>query len=59
MIDQKEVFYVGEAMERFGGSFVKALGKTLLHADPNNQQRIKDTWPKYWKQYLEVSRARP
>lgn len=40
-----------DAMEARGGSFVKALGAAARHADRFNLQKIKETWPEYWKQY--------
>lgn len=39
------------AMKEFGGSFVKQLGETALHADPINLAKIKETWPEYWARY--------
>lgn len=52
MIDQEESLRVATNMDLYGGSFVKALGGALIHADPINQQKIKDAFPEYWKQYL-------
>ena len=49
MSDEKIV--VAEAMEKFGGGFVKALGTALFRADANNTQRIKDAFPFYWDKY--------
>lgn len=49
----EEQMKVANNMRKFGGSFVKALGEALLHADAVNTQKIKDTWPALWKQYLE------
>lgn len=40
-----------EAMEKYGGSFVRALASAARHADPENLQKIKDTWPDYWAKY--------
>lgn len=45
---------VSRAMTKYGGSFVKLLGDALLHADPNNTQKIKDTFSEYWVKYLEI-----
>lgn len=44
-----------QAMIRFGGSFVKALGHAAFAADAENLQKIKDTWPEYWQRYTEMS----
>lgn len=40
-----------DAMEKYGGSFVKALGELARRADPVNLERIKKTWPGYWRDY--------
>ena len=45
-----------QAMIRFGGSFVKALGQAAFAADPENLQKIKDTWPEYWQRYTEMGK---
>ena len=50
---EEEKYFVSLGMRERGGSFVKALGETLAHADPINTQKIKDTWPEYWKEYLK------
>ena len=50
----EEKYHVVNGMKEFGGSFVKALGEALSHADVTNTEKIKETWPEYWKQYLEM-----
>jgi hypothetical protein len=42
-----------EAMSEYGGSFAKALAEAWRRADPDNRQRIKNTWPEYWARYVE------
>ena len=42
-----------ENMDRYGGSFVKALAVLALNADSDNLKKIKNTWWKYWKIYEE------
>jgi len=44
-----------ENMEKYGGSFVKAIAVLARHADPINLQKIKNTWSKYWKNYEECN----
>jgi hypothetical protein len=56
MLDQYEIFYVSEGMQRYGGSFVQALGRALAHADAQNALKIKLTWPEYWEKYLEFGK---
>jgi len=47
-----EKYFVSLGMRARGGSFVKALGEALSHADTNNTGRIKKAFPEYWKEYL-------
>lgn len=51
---EEERYFVSLGMRRIGGSFVKALGEALSHADLFNLKKIKDTWPEYWKEFLET-----
>lgn len=50
---EQEASIVAENMIMHGGSFVQRLGHLLAHADNDNKGRIKETWPKYWYEYLE------
>ncbi len=54
MIPRAEVLSVAEAMIKYGGSFVESLGRTLLQADENNQQKIKNAFPEYWERYKNM-----
>ncbi len=56
MIPTDEKIYVENGMVKYGGSFVSALGHALMHADPINAQKIKDAWPKYWEESLEIGK---
>lgn len=40
-----------EAMEKYGGDFVKALANAMRHADHINRAKIISTWPEYWASY--------
>jgi hypothetical protein len=40
-------------MEKFGGSFVKALAECLHRADPFNYQKLKQAFPEYFLQYAQ------
>lgn len=42
---------VVQAMETYGGSFVKALAKCLHHADVINYEKLRTTFPDYFNQY--------
>ncbi|HEX9331429.1 MAG TPA: hypothetical protein VF896_06060 [Anaerolineales bacterium] len=54
MNDYDQDWWTQEAMLRFGGSFVKLLGKMGRQADDNNLAKIKSTWPEYWEKYKEL-----
>lgn len=43
-----------EAMERFGGGFVRQLAKLAAVADPVNFLKIKATWPNYFAEYADM-----
>ena len=47
-----EVNVVRSNMEKYGGSFTKALANALLHADIQNCRKIKETWGDLWEVYL-------
>ncbi len=40
-----------ECMEKYGGSFVKALANAFLRAGSSNFHRLKDAFPDYWSDY--------
>jgi pyruvate/2-oxoacid:ferredoxin oxidoreductase beta subunit len=40
-----------EAMEKYGGSFVKALAVCFRKADPVNFAKLRQTFKKYWEDY--------
>jgi len=48
---------IQENMQRFGGSFVQALGVALTKADSFNTARIKNAFPDYWEEYLNFKAA--
>ena len=50
---EEEKYFVSIGMRERGGSFVIALGLALLHADMTNVQKIKETWPEYWEEFLK------
>jgi len=52
-----EKLKVAKAMRIYGGSFVQALSECIIRADQHNFQKIKNTWPEIWEQYLEISEA--
>lgn len=40
-----------DAMEKYGGSFIKALANLARHADATNLEYIKTTWANNWAEY--------
>ena len=51
---EEEKYFVSQGMRKYGGSFVKALGEALAHADPYNAEKIKNNWSKLWKEYALI-----
>lgn len=49
-------FIIVETMEKYGGSFVKQLAILFRYADRNNFDKLKMTFPEYWKQYEEMAK---
>ena len=48
--------FVIQAMDRYGGGFVRALARAASLADADNLARLKAAWPEYWAQYAEIAR---
>jgi pyruvate/2-oxoacid:ferredoxin oxidoreductase beta subunit len=42
---------VVDAMQDYGGSFVKALAECYRRADPINFAKLQNAFPEYWEQY--------
>lgn len=51
-------FAIIECMEKYGGSFVKALAQCFLHADPNNFRKLKGAFNEYWEEYRKMANER-
>ena len=49
---------VTETMILYGGAFVTGLGELYRRADDENQQRLRDAFPEYFKQYRELAELR-
>lgn len=47
-----------EAMEEYGGSFVKALARCFRTADQTNFQKLFVTFNAYWREYEEMAQRR-
>ena len=57
MTDQE--YLVVEAMEKYGGSFVKSLSECFFKADENNFDKLKEAFPEYWAQYEKMALKDP
>jgi hypothetical protein len=44
-----------EAMEKYGGSFVKALAEAYLRADAENRARLKAAFPEIFDRYRHIA----
>lgn len=55
-IDGKQEFFetahIAESFEKYGGSFVQALGIALYRADSINTIKILDTWAALVQEYI-------
>ena len=51
-----ENFHVVSAMNRYGGSFAKALSEAFFTADADNFARLKAAFPELWAEYEEMAR---
>lgn len=56
---EDEKYFVNQAMRKYGGSFSRGLGEALLHADPNNTNKIFNTWHKDWQHFLNLGKKDP
>ena len=52
----EEEMQIVEAMEKCGGSFVKALANAYRHGDHFNRGKIRATWSEYWETYKEMAK---
>jgi hypothetical protein len=52
-----QLIAIAETMQKFGGSFAKALALAMLHADTDNRQRIATAFPELMARY-EVMHTR-
>jgi hypothetical protein len=50
-----EDLHVVDAMIRFGGGFVSALGKAWIRADADNERRLRAAFPEVWREYQQVA----
>ena len=52
----EEEIKVVEIMEKYGGSFVKALTRCFWQADQNNFIKLKSAFIDYWIEYDRMAR---
>jgi len=51
----EEEFKIVETMEKYGGSFVKALAECFYRADRQNFIKLKNTFSEYWNEYEKMA----
>ena len=44
-----------DAMQKYGGNFVRALERAYVSADPENRQKIRETWRNEWAKYTRMA----
>lgn len=44
-----------DAMERYGGGFVRALAEAWRKADSTNEEKLQRAFPEYWQQYSAMA----
>ena len=44
-----------DAMQKYGGSFIRALAACYIAADPDNRGKIRDTWILEWHQFTHMA----
>ncbi len=54
----EEDIIIVATMEKYGGSFVRALAALARRADPVNLRKIKNTWSQYWEDYEALAKTR-
>ncbi len=54
MISEKDCKII-DAMEKYGGSFVKQLAVLFRLADHINFEKLKNTFSEYWDQYEKMA----
>lgn len=57
-MDKELDYKVVEAMEQYGGSFVKSLAECFRRADRNNFLKLQVTFCEYWEQYRKMTGMR-
>lgn len=53
-MSEQEICVV-DKMDKYGGSFVKALARAFYLADRFNFRKLKNAFPEYWDQYEEMT----
>jgi len=51
-----EKYWVQRAMIERGGGFVRNLGEALTHCTEVNAKLIKENWPDFWEDYLNLAK---
>ena len=54
---QEEIQAIAQAMQTYGGSFMKCIGMALERADQNNTVKILETWSEDVEKYYKFSKS--
>ena len=54
---QKEIQEIAQAMQTYGGSFMKCIGMALERADKYNTVKILETWSEVIENYYKFSKS--
>lgn len=44
-------YKIADNMEKYGGSFVKALAECIRRADPVNMMKLREAFPQYFQSF--------
>lgn len=53
--EEERTIAVASAMERYGGAFIEALGKTLMVANAVEVRKIKEAFHREWNEYAALA----
>lgn len=54
--DELDEYEVVTAMQQMGGSFVQALSRAFIAADPINRLKLRAAFQEYWAEYSDLAK---
>lgn len=52
---RNEIIEISQNMQRFGGSFISAIGEALMKADAENERKLIEAFSDECERYLQYS----